>query len=32
VVQKKIDLTAEQVQSLNQISQRFSNLSRGNKR
>jgi hypothetical protein len=29
---KKIDLTAEQVQSLNQISQRFSNLSRGNKR
>ncbi len=29
---KKFDLAAEQVQSLDQISQRFSNLSRGNKR
>ena len=29
---KQFDLTAEQVQSLDQISQRFSNLSRGNKR
>ena len=29
---KKIDLTEEQVHSLDRISQRFSNLSRGNKR
>ena len=29
---KKFNLTAEQVQSFNQISQRFSNLYRGNRR
>jgi|GEM_PF-940870 len=29
---KKFDLTEEQVHSLDRISQRFSNLSRGNKR
>ena len=29
---KKFNLTAEQVQSFDQISQRFSNLSRGNRR